>query len=85
MWRKASKAHGMGDSSLGPRGKEAAFMSHWGEKGHYAISHTIKRGLIRQQEVQEAAGFDARHPGVFGIPSWPVARVPRAASCGEVG
>ena len=60
-------------------------MTHWGERGHPAISHTIKGGLIRQQEVQEVAGFDARHVEVFGIPSWPVARVPRAASCGEMG
>ena len=80
MWRKASKAHGMGRQFSRPHG-----MTHRGEKVHYAISHTIKRGLIRQQEVQEAAGLDARHAGVFGIPSWPVARVPRAASCGEMG
>lgn len=75
---------GWGDSSLGPRAKEAGFMTHWGERGHSVISYIIKRGLIRQQEVQETAGFDARHAGVFGIPSWPVARVPRAASCGEM-
>lgn len=74
-----------GGSSLGPRGEEAAFMTHWGERGHPAISHTIKGGLIRQQEVQEVAGFNAKHMEVFGILSWPVARIPRAASCGEMG
>ena len=37
MWRKASKAHGMGRQFSWPHG-----MTHQGEKGHYAISHHQK-------------------------------------------
>lgn len=53
---------GWGGGSLGLGGKEAAFMTPWRQRGHPAISHSaIKGDLIRQGEVQEATGLDARH------------------------